>query len=176
MQHALFGSTLDNPQRDYEAASKQKFAHSHLLCDSGFSMMGISKEMPYFLILPQTESRSTLIENTDFVKLFSALGNANFYHALIAIYNRKNANRFTRQFLVNTFSISDGEADEILSALSKYDFVSEETIDIDDGCMKTYAPIMRPELLGLLQFAYIVINKPLCHFLSSEHRQLSLLE
>jgi len=114
-----------------EEKSRNHF--SQMVFDTGIANMGLSKDMPYFLIMPEPERGwgAELFFKEEYVEFFTFLADSDSLRALFYLYSRKNK-PFTAKLLEKDLGISQNKVDEILANMVKYWFISAWEIELDD--------------------------------------------
>jgi len=114
-----------------EEKSRNHF--SQMLFDTGITNMGLSKDMPYFLIMPEPERGwgVELFFKEEYVEFFTFLADSDSLRALFYLYSHKN-NPCTTKLLAKDLGISQNKVDEILANMVKYHFIYTSEIELDD--------------------------------------------
>lgn len=160
-QNALFGKTDGiTPISDIRQANPNNEVFSQNLNDSGFTLMHINNNAPYFFVMPETGNNSQyLLSNTDYVSLFKILGDEDYFKSIIYLYQRENKS-FTPKLLFKTFNITEDKAKEILIKLKDYEMIGVSEIELDDEMQTIYTFNPNPAFIALLTFAKEIINIP----------------
>lgn len=143
-----------------------KNKHSQSWTDKLYAFMDRSEDMPFFLFMPEADGRAKkLLENTDYCSLFAALGDPDFFKAVIYLFSHKNT-RFTKGRFITRLGISEERAEEILGMLQKHNFIVVRELELDESVIDTYAGAWSPYFLMILQSAYYFQNWPSAFFWS----------
>ena len=133
-------------------------------------MMGLSKALPYFLLVPECKDKeAALLKGTDYVSFFADLSHKDVFEALIFLYKRKGNKLFTPELLVKALSVTSERASEILDILAKYKQISTQNMEINDTEETLYRFLSSPSFYSLLIFAREFIDKPTSfnHYMSN---------
>ncbi len=176
-QNALFGKTDEiTPISEVRQANPDNEVYSQNLNDSGFTLMHINDNAPYFFVMPETGNNSQyLLGNTDYASLFKILGDEDCFKSVVYLYQRENKS-FTPKLLFKTFNITEEKAKEILLKLKDYEMISVSEIELDDEMQTIYSFNPNPAFIALLIFAKEIINKPNCFWMFSAGRNASYLK
>ena len=134
--------------------------HSDICTDKLLAFMDHSEEMPFFVYMPEADGRGKkLLENTDYCSLFAALGDPDFFKAVIFLFSHKNT-RFTKGRFVAKLGLSEERAGEILDLLQKHNFIVVRELELDESVIDTYSGNWIPYFIMMLQSAYYFQNLP----------------
>jgi len=166
MQKALFGSCDDGPMTPL-AEDANGFSHSQMLFDSGISLMALRPELPYFFLMPEPPDgyADGLPDAQACAEMFALLGAPHILQAILFLTARQgpddlNPAPFTGGLLEKSLGIPRAEADALLAALVKTDFVMQASLELDDTEQTVYTFRPNPSLLALLALAEAVIRAP----------------
>lgn len=152
--------------------------HSKIYTDKLFAFMDRSEEMPFFVYMPEADGRGKkLLENTDYCSFFAALGDPDFFRAVIYLFSHKNT-RFTKGRFIAKLGLSEERADEILAMLQKHNFIVVHELELDESVIDTYAGNWISYFVMMLQCAYYFQNLPsaFCWCLTSRSEPLLKLD
>lgn len=161
MEKALFGGKYKGKElEDIGTCGKPRW-YSTVQTDEGYTMMGLSKDLPYFLLVPECKDKETaLFKGIDYISLFADLSQKDVFEALIFLYKRKSNKLFTPELLVKAISVTPTRATEILDILVKYKQISTQKMEINDAEETLYRLLPSPSFYSLLIFAREFIDKP----------------
>ena len=101
MEKALFGGKYKGKELEDIGTCGKPRCYSTVQTDEGYTMMGLSKDLPYFLLVPECKDKETaLFKGIDYVSLFADLSQKDVFEALIFLYKRKSNKLFTPELLV----------------------------------------------------------------------------
>lgn len=128
--------------------------YSSVLTDYGFTRMGIANKIQYFLLVPETENKElAFFDNNDYLSLFTALSDKDFFDTLIMLNKRDINKAFTVSWIIKNLDISSKKAQEIIDKLLKYNLISKTIIEADDTQQEIFNFIPSPSFIALLIFA-----------------------
>jgi len=162
LQNALIGKTNPSDIIKPPGISKEDnfIPYSRVLWDSGISLLNISKNSPYALIMPDSDERSgKLLDSIDYIPLFKMLSEQDAFDSLILLY-KKDKKAFTPKLLEKSLNITIERAQEIINSLSKFNFIGATEIEVDDELQYVYTLRHNPEFLAFLTFANEIIVPP----------------
>jgi hypothetical protein len=132
-----------------------------MLYDQGFTRMGISNRLQYFLLVPETENKElAFFDNIDYCELFKHLSDKDFFKALVFFNKRESTKSFTQKLLEKNINVTEEKAKSIIDILKKYNMVSSTFIEIDDTIQEYFSFSPTPSFIALLIFAKEIISKP----------------
>jgi transcriptional regulator with XRE-family HTH domain len=146
--------------------------HSKMLYDSGISLMSVTADMPYFMLLaePPEGWEKGLFGAESYGELFALLGGEHAMQALYFLLRRSGAKPFTPRLLEKSLGISRERAVEILEGLVRFKLVSVEEAELDDAVQAIYDFEPNPALLAMLAVGKEVVQTPNCHHFYSSNR------
>ena len=143
---------------------------SKINSDKLFAFMDRSEDTPFFVYMPEAEGRAKkLLENTDYCSFFAALGDPDFFRAVLWLFSHK-ATRFTKGRFIAKLGLSEERADEVLAMLQKHNFVVVRELELDESVIDTYAGNWILYFVLMLQSAYYFQNLPNYFFWSTTNR------
>lgn len=161
MEKALFGGKYKGKELEDIGTCGKPRCYSTVQTDEGYTMMGLSKDLPYFLLVPECKDKETaLFKGIDYVSLFADLSQKDVFEALIFLYKRKSNKLFTPELLVKALSVTPTRAAEILDILIKYKQISTQKMEINNTEETLYRLLPSPSFYSLLIFAREFIDKP----------------
>lgn len=167
---------LEQTEETVEECMNHKNKCSKIYADKLFSFMDRSDDMPFFVYMPEADGRGKkLLENTDYCSLFAALGDPDFFRAVIFLYSHKNT-RFTKGRFIAWLGLSEERAGEILDLLQKHNFIVVRELELDESVIDTYSGNWIPYFILMLQSAYYFQNLPQAFFWSMTNRHEPLLK
>ena len=136
--------------------------HSGILHSTGTTLMALYKELQYYFItpMPRSELFKSLLETTEYQKLFQMLSDIDILNALILLHSRSNTKSFTPNLLVKELSISIEKAEFILEELDKCGYIWNEEIELDDEIKRVSKFVKREAFVPMLIFAQQLIKRP----------------
>lgn len=141
--------------------NQNNYCHSQMQFENGFSSFSLSKEMPYFIIMPEPENgwSNGFFSNDKYVNIYKLLGDPEILNCLIMLYKRENK-PFTPKLLENRLKLSNERAKQILESLKLYGLISETEIELDDSIQKVYNFNPNPAFIALLAITKEIIKRP----------------
>lgn len=159
-------------EQEYEV-NQNNYCHSQMQFESGISSLSLSKEMPYFILMPEPENgwSNGLFSNDEYVKIYKILGEPETLNSLIMLYKRENK-PFTPKLLENRLKLSIEQANQILESLKLYGLISETEVELDDSVQKVYNFNPNPTFVALLAITKEIIKRPnaFTHYCSSRNK------
>ncbi len=151
------------------------FPYVKISTDELIALMDATTDSPSFFYMPEAEGRAKkLLESTDYVSLFAALSDPDVFNAIIYLHSHK-LSRYTKSAFISKVGIPEERADEVLEKLRKYDFISVNSLELDDAVIETYQSHWVSYFVMFLQSAHYLLNRFQC-FSSSSHRSEPLLK
>ena len=159
-----------------DESMNHKNKHSKIYTDKLFAFMDRSEDTPFFAYMPEADGRAQkMLENTDYCSFFAALGDPDFFKAVIFLFSHKNT-RFTKGRFIAKLGLSEERAEEVLAMLQKHNFVVVRELELDESVIDTYAGNWIPYFVLMLQSAYYFQNLPSAFFWSVTNRSEPLLK
>jgi len=159
-----------------DESMNHKNKHSKIYTDKLFAFMDRSKDTPFFAYMPEADGRAKkMLENTDYCSFFAALGDPDFFKAVIFLFSHKNT-RFTKGRFIAKLGLSEERAEEVLEMLQKHNFVVVRELELDESVIDTYAGNWIPYFVLMLQSAYYFQNLPSAFCWSVTNRSEPLLK
>ena len=138
--------------------------YSSVICDSGFTRVGIGNRLQYFLLVPESKDKEkAFFEGIDYTAFFKDFSNQNVFNAMVMLNKRKNRKAFTDNLLVKKMDIDKDTAADIIRILQKYNLIHATQIEMDDEEQEIYTFNPTPSFIALLIFAREMIDRP-CTF------------
>jgi len=163
-------------EKTVDESMNHKNKHSKIYTDKLFAFMDRSKDTPFFAYMPEADGRAQkMLENTDYCSFFAALGDPDFFRAVIFLFSHKNT-RFTKGRFLAKLGLSEERADEVLAMLQKHNFVVVRELELDESVIDTYAGNWIPYFVLMLQSAYYFQNLPSAFCWSVTNRSEPLLK
>jgi len=167
---------LEQTAASVEECMNHKNKCSKIIADKLFAFMDRSEDTPFFVYMPEADGRAKkMLENTDYCSFFAALGDPDFFRAVIFLFSHKNT-RFTKGRFIAKLGLSEERADEVLAMLQKHNFVVVRELELDESVIDTYAGNWIPYFVLMLQSAYYFQNLPSSFFWSTTSRSEPLLK
>ena len=159
-----------------DESMNHKNKHSKIYTDKLFAFMDRSEDTPFFVYMPEADGRAKkMLENTDYCSFFAALGDPDFFRAVIYLFSHKNT-RFTKGRFIVKLGLSEERAEEVLAMLQKHNFVVVRELELDESVIDTYAGNWIPYFVLMLQSAYYFQNLPSAFCWSVTNRSEPLLK
>ena len=154
--------TDDNNLEGYEKAIGRNEQHySSVMCNEGFTLMGIANLRQYFLLVPDPHSTNdAYFKDVDYPAFFKDMSDKTFFDACVFLNRRDTNKAFTPMLLVKNLGIDVQKADEILKMLKKYHLIASSQIEMDDEVRTVYQFRPTPSFVALLIFAREMIDRP----------------
>ena len=135
--------------------------YSSIVCDSGFTRVGIGNRLPYFLLVPESKDKEkAFFEGIDYTAFFKDFSDQNVFNAMVMLNKRKNRKAFTANLLVKEMDIDKDTAADIIKILQKYHLIHVTQIEMDDEEQEIYTFNPTPSFIALLIFAREMIDRP----------------
>ena len=135
--------------------------YSSIVCDSGFTRVGIGNRLPYFLLVPESKDKEkAFFEGIDYTTFFKDFSDQNVFNAMVMLNKRKNKKAFTDNLLVKEMDIDKNTAADIIRILQKYNLIHITQIETDDEEQEIYTFNPTPSFIALLIFAREMIARP----------------
>ena len=135
--------------------------YSSIICDSGFTRVGIGNRLPYFLLVPESKDKEkAFFEGIDYTVFFKDFSDENVFNAMMILNKRKNRKAFTENLLVKKMGIDKDTAADIIRILHKYNLIHITQIEMDDEEQEIYTFNPTPSFIALLIFAREMIDRP----------------
>ena len=101
--------------------------------DELIALIDATTDSPSLFYMPEAEGRAKkMLENTDYCSFFAALGDPDFFKAVIFLFSHKNT-RFTKGRFITRLGISEERAEEVLGMLQKYNFIVVRELELDES-------------------------------------------
>lgn len=142
-------------------SKENRYVHSRILSDFGFTLMCLKEKSPYFLLMPEPVEGwdKALVENIDYLSLFQMFADKDAFGTLLLLYKRENK-PFTSKLLNKNLGVTMERADEILTILESYSLIATSEVELDDEVMKMYNFKPNPAFIALLAFSKEIIVNP----------------
>lgn len=163
MERALFGDIpSDGNIAEYEASiEKNSQRYSSILCDQGFTRMGIANRLQYFLLVPEPkDTEKAFFEGVDYTEFFRDFSDQEIFHACVMLHRRDCKKSFTPGLLVKRMDVTFDRALEIIKTLAKYNLIVTTQIEMDDVTQEVYKFNPTASFVALLIFAREMIKTP----------------
>ena len=135
--------------------------YSSIVCDSGFTRVGIGNRLPYFLLVPESKDKEkAFFEGIDYTDFFKDFSEQNVFNALVMLNKCKKGKAFTDNLLVKKMDIDKNTAADIIRILQKYSLIHVTQIEMDDEDQEIYTFNPTPSFIALLIFAREMIDRP----------------
>lgn len=164
LQLALAGNNGHFSDGNYKKTIKEtgdEYRHSQNIFDEGIIMMSLKEKLQYFLCMPEpTDGWLKNLNNIDdYCKLFAFLGEKDFLNAAILLESIEPY-LFNISLLKSNLNITEERAEEIISKLKEYKFITEASIETENGKEKVYHIHSNPALVAVLALATELMKKP----------------
>jgi len=146
--------------------------HSKMLYDSGISLMSVTADIPYFMLLtePPEGWEKGLFTAEAYAELFAVLGGEHAMRALFFLLRRGGGKPFTPRLLEKNLGLSREQALAILEGFLRFKLVSSEEAELDDAVQTIYDFKPNPGLLAMLAVGKEVVREPNSHHYYSNSR------
>ena len=147
--------------------------HSKILQDSGISLMSVTADMPYYMLLadPPEGWEKGLFSAEAYGELFALLGGEHVMQTLYFLLRRSGGKPFTPRLLEKNLGLGRERAVEILEGLARFKLVSAEEAELDDAVQTIYDFEPNPALLAMLAVGKEVVEKPYSHHFYTSGRK-----
>ena len=124
-------------------------------------MVSLKENLQYFLCMPEPDGGwlKNLNSVENYCKLFSFLGEKDFLNAAILLESIEPY-LFNISLLKSNLNITEQRAEEIILKLEEYKFITEASIETENGKEKVYHIHSNPALVAVLALATELIKKP----------------
>ena len=162
MEKAMFyPGKSENLEEIRQSIGDGNQTYSSIVCDSGFTRVGIGNRLPYFLLVPESKDKEkAFFEGIDYTVFFKDFSDQNVFNALVMLNKRKNRKAFTDNLLVKKMDIDKDTAADIIRILQKYRLIHVTQIEMDDEEQEIYTFNPTPSFIALLIFAREMIDRP----------------
>lgn len=176
LQRAIYGAGTWNPDTDgLDAMPDTHGVYSFTFRNAGIASMCLDPERPYFMLFPESESRTrALLQGESLVELFRLLADEDAFDALLLLH-RRNGKPFTSALLEKQLGIAHGKAEEILRAFGRMDLVDSSELELDDKLTTIYSFNPNPAILTFLTAARELVNRPHRFTIYASDREFPLL-
>lgn len=135
--------------------------YSSIVCDSGFTRVGIGNRLPYFLLVPESKNKEkAFFDGIDYTAFFKDFSDQNVFDAMVILNKRIHQKAFTANLLVKVMDIDKDTAADIIRILQKYSLIHVTQIEMDDEEQEIYTFNPTPSFIALLIFAREIIDRP----------------
>ena len=155
-QHGLFGEdkVKVNLKEVQNELGDTGLRRSTFRDDNGFTLMELSRRMPYFLIVPDAKDKNlAFFEGVDYITFFKDISDKIIFDAIIFLNKRERAKSFTPNLLMKNLKIELEKATEVIKTLEKYNFIRTTQIEMDDAVQDIYTFNPKPSFIAFLIFA-----------------------
>lgn len=164
LQLALAGNNGHFSDGNYKKTIKEtgdEYRHSQNIFDEGIIMMSLKEKLQYFLCMPEPDDGwlKNLNNIDDYCKLFAFLGEKDFLNAAILLESIEPY-LFNISLLKSNLNITEERAQEIISKLKEYKFITEASIETENGKEKVYHIHSNPALVAVLALTTELMKKP----------------
>lgn len=152
--------------KDYQDGLGDKGLHySSIRRNDGFTLMGLSRRLPYFLLAPEaTDKNLAFFEGIDYINFFKDFSDKIVFDAMVFFNKRESEKGFSKDFTTNllmqNLKIEAEKAAEVIKILQKYGVIHVKVIEVDDIKQEIYKFAPTPSFIALLIFAREMINRP----------------
>ncbi|MCL2774052.1 MAG: helix-turn-helix domain-containing protein [Oscillospiraceae bacterium] len=135
--------------------------YSSVRKNTGFTLMGLSRRLPYFLIAPDAPDKNlAFFDGIDYPAFFKDFSDKVVFDAMVFL-NKRNADKaFTPNLLMKNLNIDLEKATAVIKTLIKYEIIRTTEIEMDDVMQETYNFNPTPSFIALLIFAQEIIRPP----------------
>ena len=146
--------------------------YSKMLYDSGISLMSVTADIPYFMLLtePPEGWEKGLFSAEAYAELFAVLGGEHAMQALFFLLRRSSGKPFTPRLLEKSLGLTREQALGILESFTRFKLVSSEEAELDDAIQTIYDFRPNPALLAMLAVGKEVVREPNSHHYYSNNR------
>jgi len=146
--------------------------HSKMLYDSGISLMSVTADIPYFMLLtePPEGWEKGLFDAEAYAGLFHVLGGEHAMRALFFLLRRCGRQPFTPRLLEKSLDLTREQALELLEGFARYKLVSVAQAQLDDDVQTIYNFEPNPALIAMLAVGKEVVQEPNSHHFYSSSR------
>ena len=138
-----------------------KRTHSAMKYDSGYSLMQLSKVLPYFMLAPNpADTESAYFDGIDYPAFFKDISDKAVFDTLIFLNKRESSKAFTAKLLIKNLKIDEENAKKVIEVLKKCESVAVTQIEMDDVLQETYIFEPSPAFVAMLTFARELISPP----------------
>jgi len=135
--------------------------YSSIRNNKGFTLMGLSRRLPYFLIAPDAKNKNhAFFEGIDYITFFKDFSDKAVFDTMVFLNKREASKAFTPNLLMKNLKIESAKAMEIIKILQKYQVINSTQIEMDDALQEIYNFNPTPSFVALLIFAREMIDRP----------------
>jgi transcriptional regulator with XRE-family HTH domain len=136
--------------------------YSQVMHDSGFTSLGMSNDLRYFLVMPQPEGGWGKVFRYEdaYKKALAIFADENTLKTIFYLYGRSETKSFTPKLLERNLEIAQDNAKIILENLKGYKLIYTSEIDLDDEVITVYNFNPNPAFIPFLTFLGELINRP----------------
>ena len=164
IERALFGDSEINGESIKEKQDRlgdKGLHYSSIRKNEGFTLMGLSRRLPYFLLAPDSKDKNlAFFDGINYVDFFKDLSDKNVFDAIVFLNKRDRDKSFTPNLLIKNLKIAPEKATEIIEILGKYGIIHITQVEMDDAMQEIYTVNSTPAFVALLIFAQEMINPP----------------
>lgn len=136
----------------------RKDRYSGVITDQGVSLMGLSENLPYFALFPDSNNDEELLDNNiNYCDFFKDLGDKEFFDFLIFLY-RDGVKSVTPHYLEKQLNITQNQAVDLLNRMSKHRFVQKSEVETGEGKVDVFRLIPNPNIKPFLAFSKVMIT------------------
>ena len=164
IERAMFGDHHDFKAGDLKRLQDEignSRHYSSIRNNNGFTLMGLSRRLPYFFLYPECEDKNlAFFEGIDYVTFFKDFSDKAVFDTMVFLNKRESGKAFTPNLLVKNLKIELEKATEIIKTLIKYKIIGITEIEMDDVTQETYNFNPTPSFIALLIFSQEMIIPP----------------
>ena len=120
----------------------------------GFAKIAITKDIPYFLLLPDFfEKKAKLFDLASLPDLFADLGDHRFFETIVYLMGRESNKAFSSNLISKKLGFSQDETYAIIEKLRRYCLLSSTTVEIDEEEITMYKVEWPQSFCAMIRFA-----------------------
>jgi len=169
MQRAIYGKTPKESGtgsvkeiQDESALDGQRI-YSGIFYDSGYTLMGLNHEAPFFYLAPEpADIKRAYFEGMDYPALFAMLSDKVIFDSILFLHTRQSLKPFTPKLFVDNLGMTSEKAQEVIATLLKHDMLGTMEIELDDGVQIVYTngDSYLTSFIAMLMFARQMVIRP----------------
>ena len=120
----------------------------------GFAKIAITKDIPYFLLLPDFSGKKTeLFDRASLPDLFSDLGDHRSFETIVYLMRRESNKAFSSNLITKKLGYSQDETHAVIEKLHRYGLLSSTTVEIDEEEITMYNVNLPRSFCAMIRFA-----------------------
>ena len=144
-----------------KANNENTQVYSGVVTDYGFTRMGLSSSLQYFLLVPDiVNTEKAFFDGTDYTGFCKDFSDKYVFDICVFLYKREDNSTFTEYYVAKETKFTEDDVNRALTILEKYKLVSKSQIEIDNEVKTVYHFKPNPAFIAFLIFAKEMIEVP----------------